>query len=150
MLKNRYAILFFSIFLFSACQSNMIMIGDKYNYGSGAKRVNFDYGDESFRAQILVFENEGSAWVKRIRNPFALQMFDDVYMYQTEEELTDLIKFWKPDVRILGEDYIGKSFTGDDLPPQIIYTTRSHEWSTTRLKDLITKQTIEQNPDILK
>lgn len=81
-MKNRYAILFFSIFLFSACQSNMIMIGDKYNYGSGAKRVNFDYGDESFRAQILVFENEGSAWVKRIRNPFALQMFDDVYSYQ--------------------------------------------------------------------
>jgi len=63
--------------------------------------------------------------------------------------LVDLIKFWKPDIRILGEDYIGKSFTGDDLPPRVIYTTRSHEWSTTRLKDLITKQTIKQNPDIV-
>lgn len=46
--------------------------------------------------------------------------------------------------------HIGKSFTGDDLPPRVIYTTRSHEWSTTRLKDLITKQTISQNPEILK
>ena len=36
-----------------------------------------------------------------------------------------------------------------DLPPKIIYTTRSHGWSTTKLKDLITRQTIEQNPDIL-
>ena len=79
----------------------------------------------------------------------AIKYIDEVYMYQTEEELIDLIKFWKPDVRILGEDYIGKSFTGDDLPPKVIYTTRSHEWSTTRIKDLITKQTIKQNSDIL-
>ena len=78
----------------------------------------------------------------------AIQYVDDVYTYQTEEELYALIKFWKPDVRVLGEDYIGRSFTGDDLPPKIIYTTRSHGWSTTLLKDLITKQTIEQNPKI--
>ena len=87
----------------------------------------------------------------------AIQYVDEVYTYQTEEELYELIKFWKPDVRILGEDYIldgknGKaiSFTGDDLPPKIVYTTRSHGWSTTRLKDLITKQTIKQNPKIIK
>ena len=70
--------------------------------------------------------------------------------YQTEEELSNLIKFWKPDIRILGEDYIGKPFTGDDLPPRIVYTTRSHEWSTTKLKDLITEQTLKQTPDISK
>ena len=81
---------------------------------------------------------------------------DDVYIYQTEEELYNLIKFWKPDVRILGEDYISEgkdgkpmSFTGDDLPPKIIYTTRSHGWSTTKLKDLITRQTLKQNPKII-
>ena len=80
----------------------------------------------------------------------SIKYIDDVYTYQTEEELAGLIKFWKPDIRILGEDYIGKPFTGDDLPPTIIYTTRAHEWSTTKLKDLITKQTIKQNPDIFK
>ena len=80
----------------------------------------------------------------------AIQYIDDVYIYQSEEELYELIKFWKPDVRILGEDYIGKPFTGDDLPPKVIYTSRSHEWSTTKLKDLITKQTIKQNPKILE
>jgi len=82
----------------------------------------------------------------RYKALMAIKYIDGVYMYQTEEELYELIKFWKPDVRILGEDYIGKSFTGDDLPPRIIYTTRSHGWSTTKLKDKITKQTIEQNP----
>jgi|TARA_B100001778_G_scaffold261638_1_gene222096 glycerol-3-phosphate cytidylyltransferase len=80
----------------------------------------------------------------------SIKYIDDVYTYQTEEELYDLIKFWKPDIRILGEDYIGKPFTGDDLPPRVVYTTRSHGWSTTKLKDQITKQTIKQNPDILK
>ena len=80
----------------------------------------------------------------------SIKYIDDVYIYQTEEELYELIKFWKPHVRILGEDYIGKSFTGDDLPLKVIYTTRSHDWSTTKLKDLITKQTIKQNPDIIK
>jgi glycerol-3-phosphate cytidylyltransferase len=80
----------------------------------------------------------------------AIRYIDEVYVYQTEEELLELIEFFKPDVRILGEDYIGKKFTGKDLDIKIIYTTRSHDWSTTRIKDLITKQTIKQNPDILK
>ena len=85
----------------------------------------------------------------------AIRYVDEVYTYQTEEELHNLIKFWKPDIRILGEDYIGDDgkpipFTGDDLPPKIIYTTRSHGWSTTKLKDLITEQTIRQNPAFAK
>ena len=81
----------------------------------------------------------------------SIRYIDEVYTYQTEDELYELIKFFKPDIRILGEDYIGKKeFTGSDLPPKIIYTTRSHGWSTTKLKDLITIQTMGQNPDILK
>ena len=84
----------------------------------------------------------------------SIKYIDEVYIYQTEEELRNLIDFFKPDIRILGEDYIGDNgkpipFTGDDLPPKVIYTTRSHDWSTTRLKDLITTQTIKQNPNII-
>lgn len=90
------------------------------------------------------------SYYERYKTLMAIQYVDEVYMYQSEEELYELIKFFEPDIRILGEDYIGKSFTGDDLPPKVIYTTRCHEWSTTRLKDLITVQTIKQNPDIVK
>ncbi len=87
----------------------------------------------------------------RYKALMAIRYIDEVYIYQTEEELYNLIKFWKPDIRILGEDYIGKKeFTGADLPPKIVYTTRSHNWSTTKLKDLITLQTIKQNPKILE
>ena len=88
---------------------------------------------------------------ERYKTLMAIKYIDEVYMYQTEEELYNLIKFFKPDIRILGEDYIDKkSFTGDDLPPKIVYTTRSHGWSTTKLKDLIARQTIKQNPKILE
>ena len=85
----------------------------------------------------------------RYKALMSIKYIDDVYMYNDEDELLKLIKFFKPDVRILGEDYIGKSFTGDDQPCKVIYTTRSHEWSTTKIKDLITMQTIKQNPDII-
>src|SRR5210317_1081702 len=68
---------------------------------------------------------------------------------QNEEELRNLIEFFKPDIRVLGEDYIGKRFTGDDLPPKIIYTSRAHGWSTTKLKNDVTIQTMKQNPEIL-
>ncbi len=77
----------------------------------------------------------------------AIRYIDDVYIYQTEEELYELIKYWKPDIRILGEDYIGKPFTGDDLPPKVIYTSRSPDWSTTKLKHLNTKPTTTPKPN---
>jgi cytidyltransferase-like protein len=87
---------------------------------------------------------------ERYKALMSIKYIDGVYMYQTEEELLDLIKFFKPDVRILGEDYIGQKFTGDDLPIRVVFTTRSHDWSTTKIKDMITRQTLTQNPDILK
>lgn len=86
---------------------------------------------------------------ERYKTLMAIEYVDEVVCYQTEEELIQLMEFYKPDVRILGDDYIGKRCTGDHLPIEIIYTTRSHNWSTTKIKDLITMQTIRQNPDIV-
>lgn len=80
----------------------------------------------------------------------AIRYIDDVHVYQTEDELYNLIKLLKPDVRILGDDYIDKPYTGKDLPPKVIYTSRAHGWSTTKLKNLITTQTLKQNPNIFK
>lgn len=87
---------------------------------------------------------------ERYNTLMEMESVDAVYAYQTEEELMELIEFFKPDVRILGEDYIGKRFTGDNLPPKIIYTSRAHGWSTTKLKNDITIQTLKDNPSVLK
>ena len=87
---------------------------------------------------------------ERYNTLMEMESVDAVYSYQTEDELRALIEFFKPDVRILGEDYIGKRFTGDDLPPKIVYTSRAHGWSTTKLKNDIAIQTLKDNPSILR
>ena len=86
---------------------------------------------------------------ERYKTLMAIRYVDEVYTYQTEEELYELLKLFKPDVRILGEDYLGKSVTGDDLPMEVIYTTRSHDRSTTMIKNRITAMTIAQNPTLI-
>ena len=86
---------------------------------------------------------------ERYKTLMSIKYIDEVICYDDEDDLLRLIEFYKPDVRILGDDYIGKRFTGDHLSIDVIYTTRSHGWSTTKIKDLIAIQTIKQNPDII-
>ena len=63
----------------------------------------------------------------------------DVLKYTYEEQLYDLLKMGEFDVRFLGDDYKGKPFTGDDLKIPVYYLDRSHGWSTTKFKKLISK-----------
>ena len=100
-----------------------------------------EYRNNKYKPVVPLYE--------RYKTLMSIKYIDAVYTYKTEEDLLELINFFKPDVRILGEDYIGKPFTGDDLDIEVIYTTRSHEWSTTKIKDLITLQTLKQNPEII-
>jgi cytidyltransferase-like protein len=86
---------------------------------------------------------------ERYKTLMSIKYIDEVVCYDDEDDLLRLIEFYKPDVRILGDDYIGKRFTGDHLSIDVIYTTRSHGWSTTKIKDLIAIQTIKQNPTII-
>ncbi|HIE84093.1 MAG TPA: glycerol-3-phosphate cytidylyltransferase [Dehalococcoidia bacterium] len=74
----------------------------------------------------------------------ALQSVDEVVHYNTEAELIEVLKSIQPHVRILGSDYQGKSFTGDDLSIPVYYHERNHEWSTTKFKNDITEQVIKQ------
>lgn len=67
----------------------------------------------------------------------SLRMVDWIAPYDTEADLVELLKSINPAVRFLGDDYIGKSFTGDDLDIPIHYINRDHGWSTTKFKKLI-------------
>ena len=70
----------------------------------------------------------------------AVKYVDEIFIYNTEEELYKKILEIKPDVRILGSDYIGKSFTGDDLDIEIHYHERNHNYSTTNLRGKIVSE----------
>tara|TARA_B100001123_G_C14826755_1_gene834496 strand:+ start:188 stop:622 length:435 start_codon:yes stop_codon:yes gene_type:complete len=64
----------------------------------------------------------------------AVKYIDDIFVYDTESDLYDLLKLVKPSVRILGSDYKGKSFTGDDLNIPIYYHERNHDYSSSDLR----------------
>lgn len=66
----------------------------------------------------------------------SIRYIDDVIPYRTEDDLVALIMEQRPDVRILGDDYIGKPITGKmDIP--CYYHRRQTDWSTTKLRQLI-------------
>lgn len=75
----------------------------------------------------------------------SLKYVDDVIRYTYEEQLYDLLKMGEFDVRFLGDDYLNKPFTGDDLNIPLHFLNRDHGWSTTKFKQLIAKSYEESN-----
>ena len=76
----------------------------------------------------------------RIKILSSLKQISSIQIYTYESELYELIKTINPSVRFLGDDYIGRTdFTGYDLDIPIHYLNRSHGWSTTKFKKLISE-----------
>ena len=67
----------------------------------------------------------------------AVKHVDEIIVYETEEDLLNILKTRRPDIRIIGEEYIGRDFTGKDWCEKhgiaIYYNTRTHPYSTTEL-----------------
>ena len=76
---------------------------------------------------------------ERIEVLSSIKYIHDIQSYTYESELYELIIRGEYSVRFLGDDYRGKSFTGDDLNISIYYLNRDHGWSTTKFKNLIAK-----------
>lgn len=75
---------------------------------------------------------------ERIIQVESCKHIDYFFIYDTESSLYKSMLELKPDVRFLGDDYMGKKFTGYDLPVKIIFHPRSnHNFSTTNLRKLI-------------
>lgn len=60
-----------------------------------------------------------------------------VIRYTYEQQLFDILKSGDFNIRFLGDDYQGKSYTGDSLGIPVHYLNRNHGWSTTKFKKLI-------------
>lgn len=59
---------------------------------------------------------------------------DKIIPYDNEDDLRNLLLSIEPDVRIIGEDYRGKQFTGCDLPIEVYYNSRRHPYSSSELR----------------
>ena len=67
----------------------------------------------------------------------SIKFIDGIAYYTYEKELLDLIYRLNPDIRFLGDDYRGKTYTGFELDIPVHYLNRDHGWSTTKFKKLI-------------
>ena len=77
------------------------------------------------------------SWDERAEIIRALRYVDDVVYYNTEEDLRRLLARVDFDVRILGSDYVGKRYTGDELGKSVYFCNRDHDYSLTDLKKKI-------------
>ena len=62
---------------------------------------------------------------------------DQIVPYATERELLDLLQSFPIDVRIIGEEYKDKPFTGKHLNMDYHYNSRSHSFSTSELRQRV-------------
>lgn len=76
----------------------------------------------------------------------ACSYVDEIVVYATEKELRDILLSYPIDVRIIGEEYQGKQFTGHDLPIEIYYNKRRHSFSTTELRGRVTSSKVIAKP----
>ena len=68
----------------------------------------------------------------------AVKYVDEIVIYNTEQDLIDLLLTLPIDVRVLGDEYKNKEFTGKDIAKQrgskIIYNGRDHSFSSSNLR----------------
>lgn len=71
----------------------------------------------------------------------AVDAVDEIIPYYTEEDLLDILKSFVIDVRIIGDDYLDRDFTGkkycEEKGIEIFYNKRDHRFSSSDLRKRI-------------
>jgi len=74
----------------------------------------------------------------------SIKYVDYIVKYTHESELLTILDILKPDVRIIGTDYVGKNFTGKDKDIEMYYHNRDvHTYSTTSLRKRVYNAELE-------
>ena len=81
--------------------------------------------------------------VERHAQLSAVKYVDEIIPYQTEKDLQDILSMYPINIRILGEEYRTRDFTGKEICKsrdiQIHFNTRDHRFSTTDLRTRVVK-----------
>ena len=84
--------------------------------------------------------------VERFVQLSAVKFVDEIIVYQTEKDLEDMLMFLPITIRIIGEEYKDKEFTGKQICEQrsiqIYYNQRKHSFSTTELRNRVATKNI--------
>tara|TARA_R110000772_G_scaffold198019_1_gene308667 strand:+ start:194 stop:616 length:423 start_codon:yes stop_codon:yes gene_type:complete len=76
--------------------------------------------------------------VERYVQLSAVKYVDEIIVYSTEDDLLDILQMLPIDIRILGEEYREKEFTGKDVCRQLgidlYFNKRNHRFSSSGLR----------------
>lgn len=76
--------------------------------------------------------------VERYVQLSAVKYVDEIVCYQTEKDLEDILEMFQLDVRILGDEYKNKDFTGRDICKrrgiELYFNKRDHRFSSSDLR----------------
>lgn len=76
--------------------------------------------------------------VERYTQLKGVRYVDEIIPYRTEEDLEDILSMYDIDIRILGEEYRDKTFTGRAICAkrgiELYYNKREHRFSTSDLR----------------
>ena len=79
--------------------------------------------------------------VERYTQLSGVKYVDEIVPYVYEQEVESMLQLYMPEVRIIGEDYRFKDFTGKELCRElnieVIYNNRRHNFSTSGLRDRV-------------
>lgn len=67
----------------------------------------------------------------------ACKYIDKVIIYDTEADLYKLLEKEMPDVRFIGADWKDKPYTGHNLPINVVFNSRDHNYSSSNLRERI-------------
>jgi len=75
---------------------------------------------------------------------------DEIVFYNSEKELEELLKTIPIGVRILGDEYASKEFTGkkicEDLGIRVFFNSRTHDYSSSSLRKRVAEAESLQEP----
>ena len=90
--------------------------------------------------------------VERFIQLSAIQYVDEVIPYATEKDLEDILNMYNIDVRIIGEEYKKKTFTGRAICSkrgiEIYYNKRHHRFSSSDLRKRVSDRENKNVKDI--
>ena len=79
--------------------------------------------------------------VERFTQLNAVKYVDEIIPYQTEKDLEDILNMLHIDVRILGEEYKNKTFTGRAICAkrgiELFFNKREHRFSSSDLRERV-------------
>ena len=82
--------------------------------------------------------------VERYTQLKAVSYVDEIIPYSTEEDLEDILSMYDINVRILGEEYRDKDFTGKDIcrkrDIELHFNRRDHRFSSSGLRERVSNR----------